>query len=275
MKNKLRFKCYLIKQQPYSESSLILQAFSEQQGMISILAKGLRKSKYRQDILLNSLNEYEFIVTEPVQTGLYILNEMYLINEYPTDLLLETWICAQAGVELISKILIPQEDNKKFYLVLEQYLKYLQSVTSNPIAIFWRFVLHITALLGVTIDLQHCSDCHFQFCLGQYMSQTQKTQFCSVCNKNCCYLAWGNTLSAYHQGTGQLLCNGCGIKYGTVYELLPESSYILQLLPIIGNYIYDLSISSECIAQLNHFFLYYLKVQFNHNINLKSLDYYQ
>jgi DNA repair protein RecO len=259
MKIKLKTHCFLLKKQPYSESSFLLQVFAENHGLISILAKGMRKNKERQDILLNTLNEFEVIISEPATPGLYTLNELCLVNEYPADLPLETWICAQAGAELLTKLLIPQDEIPPFYLALRQYLTYQKAVTANPIAIFWRFTLHIIKLLGVPVVLNQCADCH---CLTGSRSLYGDT------------VIEGKSICAYRADTGQLICNDCQLNYGTVHRLTPECISILELIPVIGNYLNDLSISAECLNQLNHFFLHYLSCQFHQPIHLKSLDYY-
>lgn len=244
MKQKLKSNCLLLRKQPYGETSLLLQVLSEQYGYISILGKGLRQNKQQSATLLNTLNEYELIFSQPSPAGIHILMELSTISEYPADLPLQTWMLAQAGAELLAKLLIPVDEIPQFYLILKQYLDYLKSVSYNPIAIFWRFVYKLISLLGIPIDLCKCTICH------QSMS-----------------LAAG-----YNPELGQLLCPNCIPKTGTAYLLSPESAHLLHILPVIGNYLDDLNISADNIKQLNHFFLHYLSTHFQQNIRLKSLE---
>lgn len=293
MKVKLKTRCFLLRKQLYSESSLILHVFAENLGMITILAKGLRKSKDRQEVLLNSLDEYEVIITEPATPGLYTLNDLCQLSEYPTDMPLQTWVCAQAGAELLTKLLFPLDETPQFYLALKQYLTYQRKVTANPITIFWRFVVHITKLLGIPIRLNTCGDCGAD--LGMFGNTDQQAQTTSPVfdsgrdldfsssadyqsqhaakqDRSSVNLPKANSISAYRADNGQLLCSDCRLNYGTVYPLGAESIKLLQILPVIGNHINTLNISTESLEQLNHYFLYYLSCQFNQPIQLKSLD---
>ena len=224
-----------------------MQVFSDTAGLISVLAKGIRKSKQHEDMLLNILNEYEFIITNPTESGIHVLTEMTLLSEYPTDLPLETWFTAQAGAEFVTKLMLPEDEITAFYQALSQYLAYQKIVTVNSITIFWRFLMHSYKLLGVPINLNQCAHCH------------------NAMDKPAGYTA----------DTGQLVCDSCHLSLQTSYVFDPETSNLLNLLPMIGNYINDLEISRECIRQLNHFFLHYISIQFNKTIYLKSLEYFK
>lgn len=244
---KIKTNCFLIRKQPYSETSVLMQVFSDCLGMTSVLAKGLRKSKQHQDFLLNVLNEYEFVLSTSSNSSLSVLCEMSIITELPADLPLETWTAAQAGAEILTKIILPDEEIPLFYKALKQYLDYLKTVAVNPIAIFWRYLLHLYKLLGVPVNLNHCSVCHKE------MPEPR----------------------AYSADTGQLLCHYCFDKEPGVYALEPEESNIIALLPVIGNYLNDLNLTPQNCQKINHFFLYYISQQFHKTIKLNSLQLFE
>jgi len=244
---KVKTNCYLIKKQPYSESSILMQVFSDSLGMTSVLAKGLRKSKQHQDFLLNVLNEYEFVLSVPANPGINVLTEMTLINEYPTDMHLQKWSAAQAGAEILTKIILHEEDIPLCYNALKQYLDYLKRVAINPIAIFWRYLLHLYKLLGVPVNLNQCSACHKEM------------------QKPC----------GYSPDTGQLVCGNCFPSLSGAFPLEPEESNIIMLIPVIGNYLNDLTISPENCRRINHFFLHYISQQFHKNIQMNSLQIFE
>lgn len=246
MSNLIKTNCILIKKQPYTESSILMQVFSDSLGMTSVLAKGIRKSKERKDFLLNVLNEYEFVLSQSSQSGIHVLKEMSLISEYPTDLPLATWFTALAGAEIISKLILPADEIPQFYSGLEQYINYQKNVKTNAIAIFWRFLLHIYKLLGIPVNLSNCSHCH---------KTIEKP-------------------SGYAAETGHLLCIKCLSELPVSFVFTAEAGYILSLLPMIGNYINDLEIEQETINQINHFFLHYISLQFHKNIHLNSLQFF-
>jgi DNA repair protein RecO len=247
MAGKLRVRCYLLKKQPYSETSVLMQCFSESHGMISVLAKGIRKGKEHSDHLLNVLNEYEFIITQASASGMHTLSELALLEEYPADLPLDNWFAAQAGAEILTKLMIPDDENPLFYKALKQYLTYIRTVTSNPIAIFWRYLLHLLKLLGIPMNPDTCS------CCQKVMER-----------------AAGFTID-----TGLPLCNKCLPAFPVAHNLDAEASNIISLLPVIGNYLEDLAISPETARQINRFFLHYLSVHFHKNFHLNSLEYFE
>jgi len=80
MPGKLKTNAILIRKQPYSESSVLMQAFSDSLGMISVLAKGLRKTKQSQDFLLNVMNEYEMVITDVPAGNIHVLTEFTLLD---------------------------------------------------------------------------------------------------------------------------------------------------------------------------------------------------
>jgi len=145
---------------------------------------------------------------------------------------------------LLTKLILPHDDIPQYYLALKKYLAYLPVITKNPIAVFWRFVIHICQLLGVPINLNKCSQCQ---------NPIEKP-------------------SGYSAETGQLICSACQKAMAVSYEFSPEASRIIMLLPVIGNYLNDLDITKENIKQINHFFLHYISQQFYKNIYLKSLQ---
>jgi len=244
---KIKTNCFLIRKQPYSETSVLMQVFSDRLGMASVLAKGLRKSKQQQDFLLNVLNEYEFVLSTPANSSLHILCEMSILNELPADLPLQTWTAAQAGAEILTKLMLPEEEIPLFYKALRQYLDYLKGVSANPIAIFWRYLLHLYKLLGIPVNLQLCSLCH------KDMTEPR----------------------GYSADTGQLLCGNCFDKAPGVFALEPEESHIISLLPVIGNYLNDLNLTKDNCQRINHFFLHYISRQFHKTIRLNSLQLFE
>jgi DNA repair protein RecO len=247
MPGKIKTNCILLKKQPYSETSILMQVISDTLGMVSVLAKGMRKGKEHNDYLLNVLNEYEFVVTSPSPSGIHTLAEMTLLEEYPTDLPLDTWFAAQAGAEILTKLILPDEEMPLFYKALKQYLTYLKSVPVNPLAIFWRYLLHLDKLLGVPINLSTCSACHNDMDIP----------------------------SGYSPETGQLLCGNCLTAFPASYSLSPESRNIIALLPVVGNYLNDLVITPETARQINRFMLSYISTQFHKKIFLNSLQYFE
>lgn len=246
MPEALKTRAFLLRKQPYSESSLLLHVFSDQLGLASILAKGLHKNRQSGAAMLVVMNEYDLVISDAADGKLHILREFSVLREFSADLPIENWVCAQAGLEIISKLIIPKEDAPLFYSALQRYLLYLEGLKTNPIAIVWRFFLHLYKLLGVPLELDKCSVCH-------------------------------NRLAApagYKRSSGQLVCSRCLSLFKDAARFDAETGEILSLLPVIGNYVNDIVLTPDLIRSLNNFFLTYLDCQFHNHTELKSLHYF-
>jgi DNA repair protein RecO len=247
MPGKIKTCCYLIRKQPYSETSVLMQVFSDELGMTSVLAKGLHAKGKQKTHELNVLNEYEFVIGAASPSGIHTLHEMTLINEYPADLPLENWFAAQAGVEILTKLMFPDDEVLPVYQALRQYLTYIKGVAANPLAIFWRFLLHLTKLLGVPVNQTTCPNC------GKAMQNP----------------------GGYLPDSGQLICANCIPLLPVTYNLSPEAAYIIGLLPSIGNHLNDLTLTPEISLEIDRYFLHYLSVHFHKGIRLKSLQFFE
>ncbi|MCK9558367.1 MAG: DNA repair protein RecO [Candidatus Cloacimonetes bacterium] len=226
---------------PFSESSQILRIFSAERAQISIIAKGWLK---KQEPLLR-FAEYEFNLYEPKEEGLYILKEAVLLQDYSQYPSTSTWAAAEAGAELISKILISGAEAGDYYTLLKDYLGYLQKLDSNAILIFWRLLLKIFKLLGINIELNRCCVC--------------------------------NTVSgpAGFSGASEIICETCiqQISNRDYYTVLsPAERRILSLLPEIGKHLDTIKPDAETVNKLNGFFLAYYTAQQKQTLTLKSLS---
>ena len=247
MANKIKTAAVLLKKQPYSESSSLIQFFTEKLGLISVLAKGLQRNKKGGAFLLNPLNTYEIVITDVPAGSLHILTEFTPLKEYPTDLPLSVWFAAQAGAEVLTKVLLSPEEAPNFYRSLQQYLDYIKEIKNNPVALFWRFLLHLYKLLGISLELNKCS----------------------VCQKEI------SAPDGYLIDTGRPLCRSCAYELEGVCLFNPETVYLLSVLPRIGNYLNDIVIERDAIIQIDDFLLNFLALQFRKTISLKSLQFFE
>ena len=105
MKGRVRDTGIVLKSSCYSESSLILHALCGQRGLISILAKGQRGEEKSSAIVV--LGEYEFVLYEPADTGMYLLAEASPTSENNLSANPEAWTAGMCGAELLQAILVP------------------------------------------------------------------------------------------------------------------------------------------------------------------------
>jgi DNA repair protein RecO len=245
VKQKIRDRGIIFKISHYSESSLILKTFTRDRGLISILAKGMRKKP--EASLLNPLNGYEFVLYEPQEAGLYLLGEFSLQTEHNLAENVESWAAAECALELYTHLIIPQDENSQYYGLLIVYLDYLQGVERNAVLVWWRFLLRVLILLGVPFDPLHCSQCHLS----------------------------AKPILAFEKGTGALVCAACldPVPDPDHWELLgSQASLILGLLPMIGDHLNTLCPDRTAVAQLNQLFSDFYASHFNKALKLRSLE---
>ncbi len=245
MKGKIRDEGILFKTIKFRETSLILKVFLKYRGMISILAKGIRKKP--ENDLLNSLYTYEFTLYEPQEDGLYLLSEFTLLKEFNLFDNLPAWTAAECAAELYTQIIIPPEENTAYYDLLQNYLDYLKKRGENAILLWWRFLLRIFIRLGIALPLDSCANC---------IKKKVK-------------------IVAREKGTGRLICAEClkEANYPEYYEVLTSSaSQILHLLPQIGDYLDKIHPDSQSVEQLNHLFSDHYTNHFRKSLKLRSLE---
>ncbi len=245
MKARVSEQGVLCKISKYSESSLILQVFGRQRGMLSVLAKGIRK-KQEQD-LLAVLSEYEFNLYEPLSGGLYLLGDFSLLAEHDFSQSAQKWAAAECAVELYSKLIIPTEEAPVYYKLLQTWLEYLPGVEGSVMLVWWRFLLRVFTLLGIPFSATACALC-------------QQSP---------------DLYAAYERGSARLVCSACCAslpEQDRLAALSPLSARIIQLLPEIGNHLDTLKPDSVSTRQINQLFEDYYQAHFNRDLKLRSLQ---
>lgn len=244
MRLRTKDQAFLIKTSPYSDSSLILKAFAREHGLVSILAKGIRKKP--EASLLSPLNLYEFSYYEPRESGLGLLAEHSLLEEYDLSGKIESWTAAECALELYSQLLIPAEESPAWFALLREYLIYLSSLEGNAVLIWWRFLLRALRMLGIPFDPVLCA-----FCQGRE-----------------------NPIAAWEKGSGRLVCSAClNVKSDPdrCEPLSPVAAKVLSLLPMIGDHVRSLRPDRDSVTSLNSLFATYYQAHFHKALRLRSL----
>lgn len=245
MKCRAKDRAFLLRISPYSDSSLVLKAFGRQCGLLSLIAKGIRKKP--EACLLSPLCIYELTFYESSDSGLCLLADFSLFEEFDFTSKLENWTAAECALEFYSQLLIPADENTAWYELLRDYLLYLSSLESNAVLIWWRLLLRMFKMLGISLDPHLCSGC----------------------------LSTANPLTAWEKQSGRLFCSRCldDLADPTRYELLrSKSAKILRLLPEIGQHVDTLRPDRDSVAQLNSLFSQYYQAHFHKELRLRSLD---
>lgn len=244
MKSKVKDRGIIVKTYPYGESSLIIKCFTQEHGMISVIAKGIRQKP--EASMLTSLGSFDLTLYEPGEGEIYLLSEFSPRNTHDFSSRMECWATAECALELFGQILIPVEETPHYYALLEVFLDYLEKQPQNGILIWWRFLLRVFIYLGIPFQ----------------------TDLCSVCQ------ARQQELRAQVVDTGGLICEACwneDFDPQRHERLLPGASRILSLLQEIGNHIQSVVVARESAQQLNRIFAAHYQVCFHNPLKLKSM----
>jgi len=234
----------IIKKIKYRETSFIMDIITPDFGVISVMAKGVRKSKSKNTGLLELLNEVDLNLYKNPNSDWYIYKSTELINANLFNISHSVNILMQAAIEVIRQIIISVDDSKAVYDLLTSYLQYIKSVNENGIAIYWRFLLKLYKILGIEFNIKHCAVCSQQSQLIGYFPQKHG-----------------------------FICKGCyhPTNEEQIFKFNDQTANLLSILNEIGNHIEDIMIPKTTILQLNNIFLTHISEHFHKKIQVKSL----
>ena len=233
----------ILKTSLYGDSSLIINALGQQQGLIGVIAKGARKKP--DSSLPQVLNDYELSLYPPKEAGLYLLKECSLTTQrnYQKP---KNWATALCGVELLRRQIIPNNENQIYHHLLSSFLDFLLELEGEPLPVFWRLLLRMVHLQGFVLN----------------------TNVCAACHKPAAGLA-------YTKIDAQLFCNKCanGISdRGDLHVFGAEASQILINIDHIGKHLDKLTLSKQSVQEINNFFLDFYVVHNQQTLKLNSLS---
>ncbi len=245
MRRDIKTKGIIIKKVNFRETSIILDVLTPEYGVISVMAKGIRKQKSTNTGLLEILNELDIDLYKNPNSEWYIYRNSQIINAHLFNIDLNTSVLMQASVEMIRQIIISIDDSQAIYLLLETYMNYIRSTDKNGIAIFWRFLLKLCRIIGIEFDITNCIEC------------SQRKHF-----------------FAYFPQKHGFICNDCfhPVNNEQVFKINENAADLISKLNQIGNYIDEISISKATIKQLNRIFLTHLSEHFHKKIYLNSIE---
>lgn len=147
-------RTFVLHARPYSETSLLLDFFTEHQGRVRVLAKGARS---RRSVLKGVLQPFTPLLArwggsgeiktlrsaEPVSLGLPLTGLMLYSGLYIN--------------ELLSRVLAHETDYSTLFYDYLQCLQWLAGATGSPEPAQRRFELALLTHLGYGVDFLHCA----------------------------------------------------------------------------------------------------------------------
>ncbi len=137
----------------YGDSSKIVSAYSRDEGLVSLIAKGARKSKSKFGGALEPLCCSSVSYYKKPNRGLQTLSRAELA--IPMNRLTEDVDHISAGLLILESVSRTQEEgdiNIELYGRLVQSLKELNLLPEEPFVVFILFQVFLTVQLGINVD---------------------------------------------------------------------------------------------------------------------------
>jgi DNA repair protein RecO len=149
----------ILRQTLYGDADSIFEVFSLESGLISILAKGVRKQNAKNVGIMRLFShiEYEVMSFSP-EKNLFRLKRSRAITPFLDESLESQTICALLS-EISLAFLTPDNPIEGIYMLWKEFLE--KQVFTKKIAL--SFAIHFFSRLGVFPDFSHASDCQTRF----------------------------------------------------------------------------------------------------------------
>jgi DNA repair protein RecO (recombination protein O) len=157
----VKTKAIVMRSWRMGETSKLVTLYTEDYGKVKVTAKGARKPRSKYGAALELLSEVQAVFYFRDERDLQTLSECAVVRSFP-DLVksLERLSFASAACELIDRLTIEHEANKRLYGYLAGILKALEEVDPEQVeALFWYFELRLAEALGYRPELNHCVSC--------------------------------------------------------------------------------------------------------------------
>jgi len=163
----------------YSETSLILDIYTEEKGLRSCIVNGVRKAKSKTASLYQVLQILDIILYDKDARKLNRIKEAssaYLYRSITLDI--HKTNLAIFLIDIASGTIKEHEPNPKLYSFLEMYLLFLDNTTESIALLSLKFMLDLSSFLGFSpLDNYGAEDVCFDLEEGKYVPQESRGNY--------------------------------------------------------------------------------------------------
>lgn len=150
----------VIRSVDYGETSKILTVFSQELGIISVMARGVKSAKSKKQNLVVPFTEINFELNE--SKNFYYLSDGEIINANLgiRSKLIDIYL-GQLFFDIIENTIIKENQSSQEYLLLSKSLKFLSENKDNnhSLTIANMFLIKYISMIGYKPNLVECSIC--------------------------------------------------------------------------------------------------------------------
>ena len=231
---------------PYSNTSVILNVFTEDYGKLTFIAKGIRKPKNPLLSILQPFNLLEFQYYYKKNRSMQLIKDAdILISFNHLRRNLTTIFFASTILNIINRTFEQEYPNSIIFRLIYKTLGYLSFKTDYNKLYFLFFLFHLSKQLGFMPNFERCHSCNMLFEYDAIFSLSSHSLICENCN-------------IHHVLDTDIIVSNEGLSF-------------LNLINTTNlNKIIDLKISQTHLKELYTFLIAFMKCNINYMENIKG-----
>lgn len=175
----VKTKGIVFKSMKYSETSLILDIYTEEKGLRSCIVSGVRKAKSKTASLYQVLQILDIILYDKDAQKLNRIKEAssaYLYRSITLDI--HKTNLAIFLIDIASSTIKEHEANPELFAFLEMYLRYVDNTSENIALLSLKFMLDLSSFLGFApLDNYGLDEIYFDLEEGKYVSEESRGNY--------------------------------------------------------------------------------------------------
>ncbi|MFM1515201.1 DNA repair protein RecO [Helcococcus ovis] len=154
----------------FGETSKILTIFTRNEGIISVMARGVKNPKSKKQNLVSVFTEADFELTK--SKDFYYIKDGEIVNDnlHLRDSIIKIYI-AQLFFDIMERMMLKNEKNEIVYDLLAKSISYL-SLTNRYITVLNMYLIKVISILGYKPELFNCTICGNKKLNKIYFSQS-------------------------------------------------------------------------------------------------------
>ena len=183
----VKTKAIVLRRRRLGETSKLVTLYTEKYGKLKVTAKGARQPRSKFGAALELTTELQAVCYLRPERDLQVLSDCDVLRAYPVLLGdLERLSLGSAACELVERLTLEGEPNRRLYRCLAGVLAGLEEVAQNQVeALFWYYQLRVAEVLGYRPELRHCAACR-QPLAGAWLGFSAELGggLCAACSKD-------------------------------------------------------------------------------------------
>lgn len=150
----------ILRKSDYGDSSNIIALYTRDFGKVSAILKGVKSSRSKYGASGDILNRVEIVFYKKESRQVQTISQIDLVKHYQKikeDL--DSLKYASAILELVSALILEEENNTRLYEGLIKILDLIESGETNKKYLFTKFYLFFISELGYKIAVDDCIIC--------------------------------------------------------------------------------------------------------------------